>query len=133
MASKTSTPRNRSHGPRCPVLWPTTSMLGRAPAQRIWSLPVRFRRLHTTSMRCLRGKRCMPPSTQKQRQGGRPPITFTAAAVQTAVFTYPVAGQQNVSTAQPFSWTAVSGALGYYLYVGTSAGAKDLVNTGEIQ
>src|SRR5262249_9763779 len=51
---------------------------------------------------------------------------------QYATFTYPSADAQNVDTAEPFSWTAVPGALAYYLYVGTSQGAKDLVNTGEI-
>src|SRR5579884_4319582 len=52
-----------------------------------------------------------------------------------ATFIYPTAGQQNVDTTQPFQWTAVSGSnvLGYYLYVGTSVGAKDLVNSGVIQ
>src|SRR5204863_5678398 len=32
-----------------------------------------------------------------------------------------------------FTWTSVSGAQAYYLYVGTSVGARDLVNTGESQ
>src|SRR5262249_47928174 len=49
-----------------------------------------------------------------------------------ATFTYPNANAQNVDTGKAFSWTTVPGALAYYLYVGTSQGAKDLVNTGEI-
>jgi hypothetical protein len=59
-------------------------------------------------------------------------VTFTAAQ-GAAAFIYPVAGQQNVSTATPFQWTPVSGALGYYLYVGTTPGARDLVDSGVIQ
>ena len=31
-----------------------------------------------------------------------------------------------------FSWTAMTGAVKYYLYVGTTPGAKDVVNSGEI-
>src|SRR3954463_427681 len=32
-----------------------------------------------------------------------------------------------------FQWTTVVGADCYYLYVGTTVGAKDVVNTGEVQ
>src|SRR5579884_2612449 len=52
---------------------------------------------------------------------------------QAANFIYPVAGQQNVDTTQSFQWTTASGAVGYYLYVGTSVGAPALVNSGVIQ
>ena len=44
----------------------------------------------------------------------------------------PLDGAQNVDTRTPASWTAIDGAQAYYLYVGTTAGAKDLINTGEI-
>jgi hypothetical protein len=56
-------------------------------------------------------------------------ITFTAAPGK-AVFTYPTAGQQNVDTTKPFTWSTVSGAQGYYLFVGSSPGAYNLVNSG---
>src|SRR3954451_17419362 len=53
-------------------------------------------------------------------------------ASTTASFTYPLNGAQNVDTSKAFAWTAVSGVQTYYLYVGTSQGAKDLVDTGGI-
>src|SRR5581483_1155537 len=36
-------------------------------------------------------------------------------------------------TTRPFQWNPVAGATGYYLYVGTSSGAEDLVNSGTTQ
>jgi uncharacterized repeat protein (TIGR03803 family)/VCBS repeat-containing protein len=57
-------------------------------------------------------------------------ITVTPA---TATLTYPVNTAKNVDMSQPITWTAVPGASAYYLYVGTSLGAKDVVNSGEIQ
>src|SRR5262249_21129926 len=59
------------------------------------------------------------------------PLTEGQTAYST--FVYPTNGAQNVATPISFQWTAVSGALAYYLYVGTAPGLKDLVNTGEIQ
>src|ERR1700680_2728036 len=59
--------------------------------------------------------------------------TKSAAQQATATFIYPVNGQQNVNTSTPFQWTTASGGLGYYLYVGTYAGASDLVNSGALQ
>jgi Bacterial Ig-like domain (group 3) len=50
-----------------------------------------------------------------------------------ATFITPANHATNVDLTQPFTWTSVSGAQAYYLYVGTSVGAKNLVNTGEIQ
>lgn len=38
----------------------------------------------------------------------------------------------EMDTRRPLQWTEVQGAEAYYLYVGTTRGAKDLVNTGEI-
>src|SRR5262249_54355049 len=58
-------------------------------------------------------------------------IAFTAAPGH-APFTDPSPNAQNVDPPRPLPMTAVPGALEYYLYVGTSPGAKDLVNTGEI-
>jgi hypothetical protein len=55
-----------------------------------------------------------------------------AAAQQTpASFIYPQNGQKNVTTSQPFQWTSDPTALAYYLYVGTTQGAKDVINSGE--
>jgi uncharacterized repeat protein (TIGR03803 family) len=50
-----------------------------------------------------------------------------------ATFINPADHATNVDLTQPFAWTSVAGAQAYYVYVGTSAGARDLVNTGEIQ
>jgi hypothetical protein len=65
------------------------------------------------------------------------PITFTTAAAplppQPATFTSPTDGAMNVDPTQLFQWTPVANAQAYYLYLGTTAGAKDLVNTGETQ
>lgn len=59
--------------------------------------------------------------------------TFTVVAPPTATLTSPADGS-GVSPSAPvtFSWGAVNGALDYYLYVGTTAGAKDVVDSGEI-
>ena len=60
--------------------------------------------------------------------------TFTAAiSVGVATITYPVNGAQNANPAQPIQWKTITNAQAYYLYVGTTAGAKDLINSGEIQ
>jgi hypothetical protein len=50
----------------------------------------------------------------------------------TATLTFPANGAVNADLTQPMQWTSVSGAQAYYLYVGTSAGAKDVVNSGEL-
>src|SRR5215471_15695074 len=60
-------------------------------------------------------------------------LPLTQAQTVYSTFVYPKTGAQNVDTTLPFQWTPVSGALAYYLYVGTAPGLKDLVNTGEIQ
>jgi len=57
----------------------------------------------------------------------------TIATAQPATFLYPMQGTQDMNPAQPFRWTSVADALAYYLYVGTTPGSKDVVNTGEIQ
>ena len=54
------------------------------------------------------------------------------AAAQTATLVFPANGATSVDLTQPMQWTSVGGATAYYLYVGTTVGAKDLVNTGEI-
>jgi hypothetical protein len=50
-----------------------------------------------------------------------------------ATFITPVNGATLVDTSSPIAWTAVANAQAYYLYIGTSLGATDLVNTGELQ
>ncbi len=56
-------------------------------------------------------------------------ITFTAAP-RAAAFTYPTAGQTNVDTTKPFTWSTIASAQNYYLTVGTTQGGYDLVNSG---
>src|SRR5436190_2047270 len=47
--------------------------------------------------------------------------------------TYPANGAVNADLTRPIQWTTVADAQSYYLYVGTTVGAKDLVDTGAIQ
>src|SRR5207247_5860734 len=58
---------------------------------------------------------------------------YDPAAPLYATFITPVNGATQFDASQPFEWTAVVDAQTYYLYVGSSLGAKDLVSTGEIQ
>ena len=62
-------------------------------------------------------------------------VTVAALAQDssTSSFVYPANGAVNVDLSQPIQWTSVANVQAYYLYVGTTVGAKDLVNTGEIQ
>lgn len=46
-----------------------------------------------------------------------------------AIFTYPTDGATNVDTSTPFAWTAAAGAQAYYLYVGSTRGGKELVDS----
>ena len=59
--------------------------------------------------------------------------TSTATLPVVATLTSPVNGATNVSLTLPIQWTTVPNAQAYYLYVGSTPGANDLVNTGEIQ
>src|SRR5262245_7004478 len=54
------------------------------------------------------------------------------AQSSTAMILYPTDGAVNADLSQPIQWTSVANVQAYYLYVGTTPGAKDLVNTGEI-
>jgi hypothetical protein len=54
------------------------------------------------------------------------------AAGSLAALTYPLDGATGVDLTQPITWNAVPDAQAYYLYVGTTAGAKNLINSGEI-
>jgi hypothetical protein len=58
-------------------------------------------------------------------------ITATATATQTAQFIFPTNGMTNADMDQPFQWSTALNAQTYYLYVGTSKGARDLVDAGE--
>lgn len=55
----------------------------------------------------------------------------TTAARQLAQFVYPSDGAVNADLTVPIQWTSVVNAQAYYLYVGTSPGASDVINTGE--
>src|SRR2546426_238725 len=57
----------------------------------------------------------------------------SSAAAAPAIIFYPPNGAVNVDFTQPFQWSTVPNAQAYYLYVGSTFGAGDLVNTGEIQ
>jgi hypothetical protein len=51
---------------------------------------------------------------------------------QTATLSSPSNGSTNVWSPVLFSWSPVANATAYYLYVGSTPGAKDVVDTGEI-
>jgi trimeric autotransporter adhesin len=57
-------------------------------------------------------------------------ISFTAA-VRTTTLAAP-SGGEYFDPQLPFTWNAVSGASGYWLWVGTSRGASDLVNSSQL-
>jgi len=48
-----------------------------------------------------------------------------------ASFVYPPAGAANVDVNIPIQWTSAPGVQAYVLYVGTTPGAKNLVETNE--
>jgi len=58
--------------------------------------------------------------------------TFSAMPM-VARFTCPASAGAVLDPSQPLAWTSVQNAQAYYLYIGSTPGAKDLVNTGEIQ
>lgn len=58
--------------------------------------------------------------------------TFTMPQ-QPARLSFPADGQTTVDRHQSARWSGVTGADAYYLYVGSAVGAKDLLNSGEIQ
>jgi hypothetical protein len=60
-------------------------------------------------------------------------FTLATVAVARATFINPTDRAIQVDSAPAFKWTAVPNAQAYYLYVGTTVGANNLVNTGEIQ
>ena len=59
--------------------------------------------------------------------------TSAAGLPNAATLTSPIDGATNVDLTLPIQWTTVLNAQAYYLYLGTTPGAKDLVNSGELQ
>src|SRR5207249_10122075 len=55
-----------------------------------------------------------------------------AAMPAIARFIYPSSGATAVDPTKPLTWTTVPTAQAYYLYVGSTLGGKDLVNSGEL-
>ena len=60
-------------------------------------------------------------------------VTFSVAGKPVAKFLHPVEGAVNLNLNEPYRWTEAVGAQAYTLTVGTKPGAKDLLDTGEIQ
>ena len=63
-------------------------------------------------------------------------LSATSAGAQppnTAQLTFPPNGAVLADVSQTFQWQSVQGAQAYYLYVGTTQGAKDVVDSLEIQ
>jgi hypothetical protein len=56
-------------------------------------------------------------------------FTTAPALPVVATLTSPVNGATNVSMTQPMQWTTIAGAQAYELYLGSTLGAKDLVDT----
>jgi hypothetical protein len=62
-----------------------------------------------------------------------PPQDISFSGAHWATFTAPSIDGATVSITQPITWTSVPNAQAYYLYVGTTPGSNNLINTGEIQ
>jgi len=62
-------------------------------------------------------------------------VELAAGGAAIAQLISPPAGSTNVDPILPvqFTWTSVPNEQAYYLYVGTTLGAKDVVNSGETQ
>ena len=57
----------------------------------------------------------------------------SALADSISLFVYPPTGAGGVSPGHPFTWTSVADAQAYELYIGTSPGGNDLLDSGETQ
>ena len=57
----------------------------------------------------------------------------TAAAQLTAQITYPANGATSADLSQPIQWTAVTNAQAYQLYIGSTIGAKDILDSRQTQ
>lgn len=53
-------------------------------------------------------------------------------AQQCPSITLPANGATDIATDTPISWTAIEGALGYFLLVGTTPGGRDLVDRVDV-
>lgn len=60
-------------------------------------------------------------------------VASRGAIAQTATFTNPANGATNVDVAQPMQWTAVSGAQAYQLWIGSTAGSSNLLDSFQTQ
>jgi hypothetical protein len=58
-------------------------------------------------------------------------VSFTAR-VRAATLTSPKNGDTNIDATKPFTWNATGGADAYWLWIGTSPGSNDVVDSGEI-
>src|SRR5436190_468206 len=61
--------------------------------------------------------------------------TFTAASPAATLVSpaFASASGRKANLSQPITWTSVANVQAYYLYVGTTVGAKNLVDTGGLQ
>ena len=60
------------------------------------------------------------------------PAPVQAQATATATMIQPYDAQVLTGTTVSLVWTPVVGATGYYLYIGHTAGAKDVVDSGQL-
>src|SRR5204863_10142551 len=60
-------------------------------------------------------------------------FTTASTVLVVATLTSPLNGSTTVIMTLPLQWTTVVGAQAYQLYLGSTLGAKDLVDTGQIQ
>src|SRR5947209_6703499 len=63
---------------------------------------------------------------------GFAPPAFGQNPTNVSTLVFPPNNAVNVDPSKPFGWTLVSGADAYYLYVGTTAGMKDVYDSGEL-
>src|SRR5436190_865517 len=63
--------------------------------------------------------------------GGWRYVDGTFSVAPRARLTYPADGAVNVDASKPIQWTSIANVQAYYLYVGSTAGGRDLVNSGE--
>src|SRR5437870_2505883 len=63
---------------------------------------------------------------------GFAPPAFGQNPTNVSTLVFPPNNAVNVDPSKPFGWTLVSRADAYYLYVGTTAGMKDVYDSGEL-
>ena len=67
----------------------------------------------------------------EDRAARGPSTSIEFESATKSVLVYPYQSASDTSAYETFVWTGVTDAQSYYLYVGTSPGAKDIVDTGE--